>query len=152
MNISEQIKKEDLTPCLDCALFNVRKASRVVTQHFDEIMQPSGLRGTQFTILGHIAWFGEATLSELVKPLVMDRTTLTRNLKPLEEQGLVKSLPGKDRRTRTITLTLKGRKTLAKALPLWKKAQTGIIKYLGDNRFDRLLGDLRFIENMSAAK
>ena len=73
-----------------CACFNLRKASRVVTQHFDEILKPSGLLITQFTILVAIAMAKSGTINELAERLVMDRTTLTRNLKPMEREGWLK--------------------------------------------------------------
>ena len=136
----------------DCACANVRKASRVVTQQYDESLQACGLRATQFSILVVIARRNTPTLTELAEGLVMDRTTLTRNLKPLEEQGLVQSVSGTDRRTRSVSLTPKGRKTVVKALPLWRRAQAGIVRALGDTRFSRLLGDLRFIEHMAGSK
>jgi DNA-binding MarR family transcriptional regulator len=136
---------------LDCACFNVRKAARVITQNFDEIMQPSGVRATQFTILVMIASSDATTLSELADKLVMDRTTLTRNLKPLQQQGLIKDMPGMDRRTRSIDLTSKGRKVLLGTLPLWKKAQSRITRYLGEQRFTELLGELRSFERLAAA-
>jgi DNA-binding MarR family transcriptional regulator len=146
--MDERFSKQNLAPAADCACFNIRKASRVITQHFDEVMQPSGLRGTQFSILAIVARRGAPTMSELAANLVMDRTTLTRNLRPLEEQGLIKNVPGVDRRTRSISLTSKGCKVLAKALPFWRKAQSSVIRYLGGARFARVLGDLRFIEKM----
>ena len=73
----------------------------------------------------------------------MDRTTLTRNLKPLENQGLIRVLPGKaDRREREVTLTITGQDTLAEALPLWKKVQQHVVDELGQGRVTRLLKDL----------
>ena len=72
----------------------------------------------------------------------MDRTTLTRNLKPLEKQGLIRTIPGEDRREREITLTGTGQSILAKALPLWKRAQQQVAKELGGIRMARLLKDL----------
>ena len=146
-----ELTKKDLAPCVDCACFNIRKATRVITQNFDEIMAPSGVRATQFTILVMIAGSDAATMSELADKLVMDRTTLTRNLKPLREQGLIKDMAGADRRTRSIALTTKGRKVLLKALPLWKKAQARMTRYLGNERFTELLGELRLIERLSAS-
>ena len=148
--MNKSITKKNLTPCIDCACFNIRKASRVVTQYFMETMQPSGLRSTQFTILAMLAASETLTISELAERLVVDRTTLTRNLGPLEKQGLVKAVSGTDRRTRTIILTPQGYKTLTQALPLWKKAQQGISAYLGKDRFHHLLKELRFIEKMAA--
>ena len=122
----------------------------MVTQYFSEIMQASGLRGTQFTILAMLAGSEMLTISELAERLVVDRTTLTRNLGPLEKQGFVKAVSGTDRRTRTIHLTPQGYKTLTQALPLWKKAQENISAYLGKERFHHLLKELRFIEKMAA--
>jgi DNA-binding MarR family transcriptional regulator len=125
-----------------CACFNLRKASRVVTQHFDEILKPSGLLITQFTILVAIAMAKSGTINELAEILVMDRTTLTRNLKPLEREGWLTSEQGQDRRTRVISLTPSGETALAKALPLWKQAQTSVEEVLGQQRWNALLSHL----------
>jgi DNA-binding MarR family transcriptional regulator len=152
MNAPAQINKEEFSQCWDCACFNVRKAARVVTQQYDESLQACGLRATQFPILVVIAWRGPTTLTDLAGELVMDRTTLTRNLKPLEALGLVQSVQGTDRRTHSVSLTPKGRKTLVKGLPLWKQAQAGILRAFGETRFSRLLGDLRLIEHMAGSK
>lgn len=149
--MKEELTKKDLAACVDCACFNIRKAARVITQNFDEIMQPGGVRATQFTILVMIADSDAATMSELADKLVMDRTTLTRNLKPLQEQGLIKDVPGADRRTRSINLTSKGRRVLLKTLPLWKKAQARMTRYLGEQRFAGLLGELRSVERLSGS-
>jgi len=126
----------------DCTCFNLRKATRVVTQLFDDAMQPTGLRATQFTLLAAISATGAIAISQLSKVLVMDRTTLTRNLKPLETKRLVKIVPGEDRRTRTLTLTDKGRKTLEKSLPLWRQAQSEVIERLTFKRWKDLLKHL----------
>ena len=72
-----------------CACLNVRKAARAITQLFDEVLQPTGLRSTQFPLLVTVALLGEAPVTQLAEELVMDRTTLARNLKPLESQGLL---------------------------------------------------------------
>jgi DNA-binding MarR family transcriptional regulator len=125
-----------------CACFNLRKASRVITQHFDELLKPSGLLVTQFTILVTVAIVKSETINELAKILVMDRTTLTRNLKPLEREGWIKSEPGQDQRTRVISLTADGEAILAKALPLWKQAQGTVEKTLGQQRWSDLLAYL----------
>ncbi|MEB3216054.1 MAG: MarR family winged helix-turn-helix transcriptional regulator [Nostocales cyanobacterium 94392] len=122
-----------------CACFNLRKASRVITQHFDEVLKPSGLLVTQFTILAAVTIAKSATINELAQKLVMDRTTLTRNLKPLERKGWIKSEPGRDQRTRMITLTTNGETVLAKALPLWKQAQSTVEETLGQQRWSLLL-------------
>jgi DNA-binding MarR family transcriptional regulator len=125
-----------------CACFNLRKASRLVTQSFDAILEPSGLLITQFTILVAVAMVKAGNINELAEVLGMDRTTLTRNLKPLEREGLLKSEPGQDQRTRVVSLTTDGEVALAKALPLWKQAQSGIEEMLGQQRWNTLLSHL----------
>jgi DNA-binding MarR family transcriptional regulator len=132
----------------DCTCFNLRKATRVVTQLFDDVMQPTGLRATQFTLLAAISATGAIAISKLSKVLVMDRTTLTRNLKPLETKRLVKIVPGEDRRTRTLTLTDKGRKTLEKSLPLWRQAQSEVIERLTFRKWKDLLKHLNQAVNV----
>ena len=122
-----------------CTCFNLRKATRVLTQIFDEQLKPSGLLITQFTILVAIAQVGSGTINDLADRLVMDRTTLTRNLKPLEREGLITIQPGEDRRLRIISLTLKGRNALAAALPLWEQAQASVIDGLGEQQWSLLL-------------
>ncbi|WP_347277846.1 MarR family winged helix-turn-helix transcriptional regulator [Leptolyngbya sp. FACHB-711] len=125
-----------------CACFNLRKTSRVITQHFDEILKPSGLLITQFTILVAVALAKSGTINELAEILVMDRTTLTRNLKPLEREEWLKSEPGQDQRTRVVSLTPNGKAALAKALPLWKQAQDSVEEVLGQERWSALLSHL----------
>ncbi|MFN6461226.1 MAG: MarR family winged helix-turn-helix transcriptional regulator [Nostoc sp. DedVER02] len=125
-----------------CTCFNLRKASRTVTQLFDEILQPSGVLANQFTLLTAINLSGSVTITRLAQELVMDRTTLTRNLKPLEKQGLLQIQPGQDQRMRVISLTDKGQAALAKALPLWEVAQTRVLEQLGQERWSTLLSGL----------
>jgi len=125
-----------------CACFNLRRASRVITQHFDEILKPSGLLVTQFTILAAVAIVKSATINELAEILVMDRTTLTRNLKPLERENWLQSEPGQDQRTRVISLTAEGEAVLAKALPFWKQAQKRVEETLGQPRMNEMLAHL----------
>src|SRR6266487_5773996 len=106
-----------------CACLNVRKAARAVTHLYDEVLQPSGLRSTQFNLLVAVALAGEAPVMRLAEVLVLDRTTLARNLKPLESQGLVVVEPGEDKRVRLIRLTDHGYQLLEQSLPYWRKAQ-----------------------------
>ena len=125
-----------------CACFNLRKAARAVTQLYDEVLAPSGLRGTQFSVLSVISAAGPATMTDLADTLAMDRTTLTRNLKPLLDRGLVERGEGEDRRQRPIAITPAGRDALGQALPLWKKAQARIAGGLGAARWKGMVGDL----------
>lgn len=132
----------DFSGCASCISFNLRRATRSVTQLFDDIMRPSGLLSTQFTLLVGIVTHGSATINRLADSLGMDRTTMSRNLRPLERMELIDILPGKDRRTRVVIATDLGRKTLEEAYPLWEKAQSQMIEVLGSDRSNRLLADL----------
>ena len=130
----------------NCACFNIRKSARMLTQQYEDFLQPVGLRATQFTLLAVISHNEATTVTQLAGKLLMDRTTLTRNLRPLEKQGLVKLVAGQDRRTRLISLSKEGYDKLKQAIPFWKQAQQKFINYLGENRFDHLLTELNFIE------
>ncbi|MDQ3966505.1 MAG: MarR family winged helix-turn-helix transcriptional regulator [Actinomycetota bacterium] len=125
-----------------CACANLRKAARAVTQVFDEALGSSGLRATQFTLLVTSRLAGETPISELAERMAMDRTTLSRNLKPLVRKGLLEVRPGKDGRTRLLRITPEGERTLAKAYPLWERAQHEVVGALGEDRYEALLGDV----------
>ena len=99
-----------------CACFNLRKATRAVTQLYDEVLRETGIRVTQLTLLVAAYLSGEIPISQMAEVLVMDRTTLTRNLKPLQIQGLIAIRSGADRREKLVTLTTRGRAMVSKAL------------------------------------
>ena len=130
---------EDLSACA-CA--NLRKAARVVTQAYDAALRPAGLKATQFTMLATLSKRGDLPLTRLADALVMDRTTLTRNLKPLARKGFVRIDHEEDQRVRRISLTDAGKDVLAGALPLWRKAQSRTVKSLGRQRWSGFLDDL----------
>ena len=136
---SESVPRSAARESARCACFNIRKAARAVTQLYDATLEPSGLRATQFALLMVLHGMGAATMTRLSSEMVMDRTTLTRNLRPLEKRGLVEATVGADRRTREIRLTTAGREALATALPLWRRAQAGVVGGLGKSHWDRLL-------------
>lgn len=125
-----------------CAGFNLRRASRAVSQHFDRALAPAGLRMTQFTVLAALALAGPRSPGELADALVTDRTTLSRNLKVIRAAGLVEAAPTADRRAQRYRLTERGRTALEAALPLWQAAQAEIIDPLGADRWRGMLSDL----------
>ena len=125
-----------------CTLGHLRMATRVVTKIYDDILRPSGLRSTQFGVLAATGLFGPATVSRLADLTVMDRTTLTRNLKPLEARGLVRIAAGEDRRTREVSLTALGWDAVMVGIPLWQQALVRIEKAIGEERRRTLLGNL----------
>jgi DNA-binding MarR family transcriptional regulator len=126
----------------NCVCFNLRKAARAVTQVYDEILRPTGLRATQHSLLHVLQIAGTVSISKLAELAVMDRTTLARNLDLLERERLVRVQPGTDARVREVTLTEAARQRLAAALPYWDKAQAQVTSKLGAGRSDRLLSDL----------
>jgi DNA-binding MarR family transcriptional regulator len=135
-----------------CACFNVRKTARVVTQLYDEVLRPTGLRITQFALLVATGGLGPVTVTRLAKMGAMDRTTLTRNLRPLEEQGLIHVESGEDRRERQVTLTPRGQQALAAAFPLWEGAQAKIVKGFGHERLQHLHAELAELRAVSRAR
>jgi DNA-binding MarR family transcriptional regulator len=112
---------------------SIRRAARSVTQLYDDILRPSGLRITQFSILGAAMAMSPITLTRLANATVTDRTTLTRNLRLLEKQGLIRIEAGEDRREREISITPAGAEALKEAYPLWQKAQAQAMKGLGSH-------------------
>ncbi len=132
----------DVETTANCTCLNLRKASRAVTQFYDEVFKPVGLRVTQFSLLALVANKGPAGMKELAKLLVMDRTTLTRNLKPLIDQGFLEVIESDDRRQRPIAITSRGRNRLAQALPLWREAQNRVVANLGREKWAGLLQSL----------
>ena len=107
-----------------CNCYAVRKAARHVTQHYDRTLAPSGLRTTQYSLLSRIDRTGPRTINELAAELALDRTTMGRNIRPLERDGFIKlTTDPKDRRRRALSLTELGRTRLADARALWVEAQ-----------------------------
>lgn len=117
-----------------CTALRFRKAARRVSQIYDEHLAPYGLTITQFGLLAHIHRLEGVSIGELAAELVMDPTTLTRNLAPLIKQGLVAVAPDKrDKRARTLRLTKSGQDALEKGAAGWKAAQRSIAAVLGDD-------------------
>jgi DNA-binding MarR family transcriptional regulator len=117
-----------LSPCVCSTL---RMVSRAVTQLYDDVLRPSGLRVTQYSILATIARLGEANLRQLEHALAIDQTTLTRSLNLLERNHLITRVPHPDGRIKAMTLTSRGRRALASARPLWARAQDKVLRELG---------------------
>lgn len=121
-----------------CTVYRLRMAARRATRLYDHQLAPSGLGIAQFGVLQIVAHSDGATLTEIAATLDMDRTTLTRNLAPLLREGLVRSAPGKDRRSRAVHITPAGETAIAKALPMWRAAQAALREQLGAKSVDTL--------------
>ena len=107
-------------------------AARAVTRAYDSALRPVGLRATQVSMLVAIAIDGAISIAALASFLEMDRTTLTRNLRPLEKEGLISIGPEGWRRSRTLGITKIGKSRLREAFPLWERAQDALRQKLGD--------------------
>lgn len=142
-------KMPDFLCCVDCVGFNLRKATRAVTQLYDEMLRPSGIRVTQYSLLVVLKIIGPVLVTDLAEKIVMDRTTLSRNLEVMEKQGLVSVAPGEDRRTRWVTITESGSAVLLEAYPLWQQAQAKIRVHMGEERLRTLLVDLSALIEVS---
>jgi DNA-binding MarR family transcriptional regulator len=118
-----------------CMCHKTRMAARAITRAYDDALRSSGLRATQVLVLAAVGARGALSIKSLADSLGMERTTLTRNLRPLEERGYVVLAPEGRHRSRMLTLTASGRAELLKALPLWEEAQSTIKRRLGDQRW-----------------
>jgi DNA-binding MarR family transcriptional regulator len=135
--------------CSGCISFNIRKGARAITQLYDERMRPFGLRSTQLPILATTLLQEPVTVSRLAKVTLTDRTTLTRNLRLLEQQGLIQIGKGQDRRAREVRLTDRGREVLAQVYPVWKAVQAEIATRFGRERLAALLSELSTLVEVS---
>src|SRR5271165_4195425 len=119
----------------DCNCLAVRQAARHITQFYDQFLAPSGLRTTQFSILGRLRRLGSMTINALAADLVMDRTTLGRNILPLERDGLIAVVKGsRDRRSKELRLTEAGEARFRAAVKSWAQAQTQFEAVFGAKR------------------
>jgi DNA-binding MarR family transcriptional regulator len=126
-------------PILPCMCASFRRASRALTQLYDEALRPVGLRTTQFTILQALSLAGEVSQGGLAQILAMDSTTLTRTLRIMGREGWIAERRGEDRRERLLRLAKAGRHQFKRALPSWEKAQAQLGRQLGDKRWHALM-------------
>lgn len=121
-------KDELLEVAEGCACTAVRRTARSMTRAYDDAIRPSGLRVTQFALLV-AAELGGGTLKlgQIADILGLERTTVTRDLRPLEKRGLVTVEPGEDRRARIVRVTEAGRRTMTDAMPRWRAAQAKVL-------------------------
>jgi DNA-binding MarR family transcriptional regulator len=128
----------------NCLCLHLQRAARAVARHFDELMRPTGLTSGQFSLLMSLNRPDPPTMRAVAELLAMDRTTLTANLKPLERRGFLRvRIDRKDRRSRRLVLSAKGRLALTAALPAWEEGHALIEPALAGRNANRLRADLR---------
>jgi DNA-binding MarR family transcriptional regulator len=120
-----------------------------VTQYYDAALQPCNLKVTQFTLLVALNVAGPVPIGMLAEELVMDRTTLKRNVELLVRDRLAEIVPGRDKRTKLLQSTSTGRDLLARAIPLWEEAQNTILTRLGKENWRGLAQKLTAVTSMA---
>lgn len=130
---------QSLRPTLPCMCASLRRASRAITQLYEGALRPTGLRGTQFTVLQTLSLAGEVTQGQLGEILAMDSTTLTRTLNIMDRHGWIAKRRGEDRREWRMRLSKAGETQFKQALPHWEKAQTRLRQQLGAELSDNLM-------------
>ena len=131
-----------------CACGRLRRATRALTQLYDDALAPTGLRVTQYSLMRTLAREGTTRVSALAKVSMLDRTALSRALDPLVARGFVRVVSGRDARTREVTLTRAGATALDDASAQWKRAQAAVAKRLGRDRLDLLIQTLTDLESL----
>ena len=130
-----------------CFCTMIRIASRKITKAYDDALRDSGLRISQFALLATLKFDGNSTLTDMADLLGLDRTTLTRNIRPLIRRGLIAVRSGNDKRRRILVLTEDGREVLEMALPQWREIQNQISKILGQENKEALTNSLNLSVN-----
>jgi DNA-binding MarR family transcriptional regulator len=141
----------DLTGTGSCASFNFRRAARAMTGLFDRALKDSGIRSTQFAILTAVAKNQPVSIGKISEILVMDATTLTRNLNLLRKQGLLTVSPRGAMRQRFLHLTVAGEKALARAIPLWRKIQQRFVDQIGEDHWKALRSELESLSKLAVS-
>ena len=133
----------DMSAMENCVCFNLRMVTRIVTKFYDAEMRRHGIRPTQGTILLALSSKPAWSMADLSDLLGMDRTTLVRNLQPLQRDGWIEAAGGGRGSRVELSITAKGRKKINECLPAWRSAQSAAVDALGEKRWSEVLTDLR---------
>ncbi len=136
----------------NCTCFNIRRTARVITQFFDAEVRRHGMRPTQTPILGALQAKSGWGMAELSDWLGMERTTLLRNLRPLQRDGFVLAKGGGRGGHVELEITAKGRKALAETFPAWRSAQDKVVATLGKERWSAIIDDLEHVATQLKAQ
>lgn len=125
-----------------CTCFSLRRSARSVSQFYDQALQQTGLRATQFVTLLSIRVAKQVSIVDLSRTVGSNPSTLSRHIKVLQERGLVHLVVGQDRRSRLVSLTDKGLRMLTSAYPAWQAAQRSLRDQVGHSVTDQLMSAL----------
>ena len=132
-----------------CMGLHIRRASRILTQVYDDALRSIDLEINQFTLLVAVHLFHEVSITRLAQELFTDQTTITRNIKVLEKRGFVATHPGKDRRIKLVSLTIEGQMLLERACPLWEQVQADLKQHFGSQKWQTLLSLLSEVKSLN---
>jgi len=140
----QTMKQPGLSPrnkivSLPCACANLRRAARIVTQRYDQQLQPAGIKTTQFTLLQALTRTGGISQGNLGELLGLDSTTLTRTLALLRRKAWIRTKPGQDRREVRLTLTAEGKRKYLSALHYWQSAQRQLRRVLSEAGWKQMM-------------
>jgi len=131
-----------------CACGNLRKTTRVITQFYDKSLQSTGLRGTQCALLRNISLHKNITIGELGDLLLMEQSTVTRNIGILKNHGFITiTIEKQDARKKVIAITPIGERKLEETIPLWEQAQAQV-EQLMEGKFDDFLKTLQSLNRL----
>ncbi|OCT27911.1 MarR family winged helix-turn-helix transcriptional regulator [Pseudomonas putida] len=130
----------------ECICTHLRRAARGVSRHYDEALAGFGINVAQFSLLRHLQRLDQPSITSLAEAMGLDRSTLGRNLRVLEADGLVALGEGSDQRNRLVCLTEAGKTCLAAAHPAWEQAQLQLVEHLGERQRDELV---RLLERLA---
>jgi DNA-binding MarR family transcriptional regulator len=119
---------------------------------YDAYLRPAGLRVTQYSLLKNVIAREPVSVNQLAEATVTDRTTLTRNLRVLQQNGLIRIQEGEDRRSREVTVTPRGREAVAKATPCWEQAQAHVVGQVGAGHWRILREELDIVIGLGRRK
>jgi DNA-binding MarR family transcriptional regulator len=131
-----------------CACTRVRTAARLLTRAYDEALRPCGMNASQLAILAAVDVGDATSIARLSKRLAMDRTTLSRNLRPLEKANWVRLGAEGWKRSKIVQVTAEGKRRLAHATTLWETAQASFLKRFGKAEWKRVETDLQAIASL----
>jgi DNA-binding MarR family transcriptional regulator len=140
LSVSMQKTYEEIAQV--CACFHLRRASRCVTGLYDRSLKAEGLTSSQFVLLLVLILSKDSKMTETAEVLGMDRTSLTRLIRPLVKRNLVTTKAVNDRRAKILSLTPKGKSALHRAIPLWKSAQSNFDEVFGREEWLKMVKKL----------
>jgi len=132
-----------------CASLNFRRTARAITQLFDRELFRAGIRSTQFTMLVAIAKIQPTAIRTLSSVLVIDPTTLTRSLRLMQQDGLIRISKRSSKRQRFVSLTPQGEQALAKTLPVWRQIQRRFVDAIGSDYWINFRNDLEKLAHVA---